>query len=56
MLGKFRGQEKKGVTEDEMFGWHHQLNEHDFEQTPWETWQACCSPCGYKESDIVIEL
>ena len=26
--------QKKGVTEDEMVGWHHQLNGHEFEQTP----------------------
>ena len=26
-------QEEKGVTEDEMVGWHHRLNEHEFEQT-----------------------
>jgi len=26
MLRKFRGQEKKGMTEDEMFGWHHSMN------------------------------
>ena len=26
--------EKKGVTEDDMVGWHHQLNGHDFEQSP----------------------
>ena len=31
--GKNRGQEEKGVTEDEMVGWHHQLNGHEFEQT-----------------------
>ena len=28
------GQEEKGTTEDEMVGWHHQLNGHVFEQTP----------------------
>ena len=28
------GQEKKGETEDEMVGWHHWLNGHEFEQTP----------------------
>ena len=28
------GQEEKGVTEDEMVGWHHLLNGHEFEQTP----------------------
>ena len=32
--GKFEGQEEKAVTEDEMVGWHHRLNEHKFEQTP----------------------
>ena len=31
--GKDRGQEKKELTEDEMVGWHHQLNGHAFEQT-----------------------
>ena len=32
--GKDWGQEKKGETEDEMVGWHHQCNWHEFEQTP----------------------
>ena len=27
-------QEKKGKIEDEMIGWHHQLNGHEFQQTP----------------------
>ena len=31
--GKDLGQEEKGMTEDEMVGWHHQLNGHVFEQT-----------------------
>ena len=31
MLGGIRGQEGKGTTEDEMVGWHHQLNGHEFE-------------------------
>ena len=31
--GKDGGQEKKGITEDEMVGWHHQVNGHEFEQT-----------------------
>ena len=30
--GRDWGQEKKGATEDEMAGWHHQLNGHEFEQ------------------------
>jgi len=32
-VGKDWGQEGKGVTEDEMLGWNHQLNGHEFEQT-----------------------
>ena len=43
------------MTEDEMVGWHRQLNGHEFEQTPGDGEGqgslACCSPCGYKESD-----
>ena len=33
-------QEEKGVTKDEMFGWHHWLNEHEFEQTPGDSWKT----------------
>ena len=32
--GKDWRQEEKGMTEDEMAGWHHRLNEHEFEQAP----------------------
>ena len=32
--GKDSRQEEKGLTEDEMVGWHHRLNEHEFEQAP----------------------
>ena len=53
--GKDWGQEEKGTTEDEMVGWHHQLNGHEFEQTPGDSvgqgGLACCSPWGLKESD-----
>ena len=31
MLGKIEGGEEKGTTEDEMVGWHHQLDGHEFE-------------------------
>ena len=31
--GKDWGQKEKGVTEDEMVGWHHQLNGHELEQS-----------------------
>ena len=44
------------MTEDKMIGWHHQLNEHKFEQTPGvgdgQGGLACCSPWGHKESDV----
>ena len=33
MLGKIEGKEEKGATEDEVVGWHHQLNGCEFEQT-----------------------
>ena len=56
MLGKTERQEKKGTTEDEMVGWHHQLNAHEFEQAPGDgegqESLACCSPWGRKESDM----
>ena len=34
MLDKIEGKRRRGVTEDEMVGWHHQLNGHESEQTP----------------------
>ena len=44
------------MTEDEMVGWHHRLNEHEFEQTLGDNEGqgslAGCSPWGRKESDI----
>ena len=54
--GKDCVQEEKGVTEDEMVGWYHQLNGHELVQTPGDSEGqgslACCSPWGRKESDI----
>ena len=54
--GKDWGQEEKWVTEDEIAGWHHQLNGHELEQTPGDSEGqgslACCSPLGCKESDM----
>ena len=32
MLGKIEGRRRRGTTEDDMVGWHHQLNGHEFEQ------------------------
>ena len=53
--GKDWRQEEKGMTADEMVGWHHRLNGHDFEWTPGDAEGqgslACCSPWGQEESD-----
>ena len=53
--GKEWRQQEKGVTEDELVGWHHWLNGHEFEQTLGDSEGqrslACCSPWGCKESD-----
>ena len=57
--GKDSRQEEKGTTEDNLFGWRHQLNGHVFEQAPGvgdaQGSLACCSPWGYKESDTTTE-
>ena len=48
------GQMEKRAAEDEMIGWHHQLNGHEFEQAlgvgDGQRGLACCSPWGGKES------
>ena len=53
--GKDLWQEEKGVTEDEMVGWHHQINGHEFDQTPGDSEGqgslVCCSPWGHEELD-----
>ena len=53
--GKDWGQEGKRSTEDEMVGWHHQLNGPEFEQAQGDSEGqgslACCSPWGRKESN-----
>ena len=33
MLGKMEGRRRRGLSEDEMVGWHHRFNGHEFEQT-----------------------
>ena len=47
---------EKGMTEDEMVGWHHRLNGHEFEQAPGDGESQgsleCGSPWGSKESDM----
>ena len=48
------------MTEDETFGWHHRLDEHEFEQAPGvgdgQRSLACCAPWGRKESDTTERL
>ena len=48
------------MSEDEMVGWHHQLNGHEFEQTLGDSGGqrslVCCSPWDLKESDTTYQL
>ena len=50
------GQKEKGITEDEMVGWHHRLNGHEFEQGlglgVGQGSLECCSPWSWKELDM----
>ena len=58
--GKDWGQKEKGMTEDEMVGWHHWLNGHKSEQTPRDSEGhgslVCHSPWGCKEVDTTGQL
>ena len=58
--GKDWRQEEKGTTEDEMAGWHHRLEGHEFEQAPGDGngqgGLACCGPWGCKELDTTERL
>ena len=58
--GKDWRQEEKGMTEDEMVGWHHWLIGHEFEQAlgdgDGQGSLACCSPWGWNVSDITERL
>ena len=58
MLRKIQGRGKKGATDSEMVGWHHLLNEHEFEQITGSSEEqgslACCSPWGCKELDMAV--
>ena len=48
------------MTEDEMVGWRHRLNGHEFEQAPGDgegqRGLACCCPRSYKELDVSERL
>ena len=58
--GRDWGQEEKGMTENEMAGWHHQLDGHEFEQTlgvgDGQGGLVCCNSWGHKESDMTEQL
>ena len=59
-VGKDWRQEEKGITEDEMVRWHHQLNGHAFGWTPGvddrQGGLACCGSWGRKESDMTERM
>ena len=59
-VGRDWGQEEKGMTEDEMAGWHHQLDGHEFEWTPGvgdgQGGLACCNSWGRKQLDMTEQL
>ena len=48
------------MTEDEMVGWHHRLDGHEFELAPGagdgQGSLACCSPVGFKDQDMTEQL
>ena len=48
------------MTEDEMVGWHHRLNAHEFEQTPGvgdgQGGLVCCGPWGHEKLDTTERL
>ena len=59
ILGKIEGRRRKG-RQDEMVGWHHQLDGHEFEQAEGvgdgQGSLACCNPWGCQESDMTEQL
>ena len=59
MLGKTEGR-RRGMSDDEIAGWHHQLDGHEFEQALGDGDEqgslACCSPWGREESDMTERL
>ena len=59
MLGNIEDRRKRG-WQDEMVGWHHQLDGCQFEQAPGvgdgQEVRTCCSPWGYKELETIEQL
>ena len=60
MLGKIEGRRRREWQEDDMVGWHHQLNGHKSEQAPGagdgQGSLVCYRPCGHQESDTTEGL
>ena len=60
VAGRDWGQEEKGMTENEMAGWHHCLDGRESELTPGvgdgQGGLVCCNSCGRKESDTTERL
>ena len=59
-LGKIEGRRRRVQTEDEMVGWHHRLDRHEFEQAlgdgEGQGSLVCCGPWGCRESDTTKRL
>ena len=59
MLGRIEGR-RRGRQRDEMVGWHHRLNGHEFEQAlrvgDGQGSLVCCNPWGHKELDTTEQL
>ena len=59
MLGRIEGR-RRGRQRDEMVGWHHRLNGHEFEQAlrvgDGQGNLVCCNPWGHKELDTTEQL
>ena len=58
MLGKNEGRRTRRWTEDEMVGWHHRLNGHEFERTPRDSGQGSLASAvhGVTELDMIEQL
>ena len=60
LMLKIEGRRRRGVTEDDMVGWNHQHDRHEFQQAlgvgDGQGSLACCSPWGHKELDTTERL
>ena len=60
MLGGIGGRRREGMTEDEMAGWHHRLDGHEFGCTPGvgdgQGGLVCCNSWGHKGLDMTEQL